>query len=62
MPFILTHGIQDPLLPVAWARRSRDLLQAVGADLQYHEFDMGHQVSEESLAVINTWLEKQLKV
>jgi len=60
-PFILTHGIQDPLLPVAWARRSRDLLQNLGANLQYHEFDMGHQVSEESLAVINTWLEKQLQ-
>ena len=60
-PFILTHGVQDPLLPVGWARRSRDMLQKLGADLEYHEFNMGHQVSEESLAVINTWLEKQLQ-
>ena len=60
-PFILTHGIQDELLPVDWARRSRDTLLKLGVDFEYHEFNMGHQVSEESLAVINTWLEKQLK-
>ena len=59
-PFILTHGIQDPLLPVDWARRSRDILQKLEVDLEYHEFNMGHQVIEESLMVINSWLEKQL--
>jgi phospholipase/carboxylesterase len=61
-PCILTHGIQDPLLPVDWARRSRDILQKLEANLEYHEFNMRHEVSEESLAVINTWLEKQLQV
>ena len=60
-PFILTHGTQDDLLPVDWARRSRDILQRLGVNLEYHEFNMGHQVSEESLVVINMWLEKQLK-
>lgn len=60
-PFILTHGIQDHLLPIDWARRSRDTLQVLGADLEYHEFNMKHQVSEESLAVIDTWLKKHLK-
>ena len=60
-PFLVTHGIQDPLLPVGWARRSRDILQNLETDVEYYEFNMGHQVSEESLAVINTWLEKQIK-
>ncbi len=60
-PFILTHGVQDPMLPVDWARRSRDTLQKLEADIEYHEFNMGHNVSAESLAVINTWLENQLK-
>jgi phospholipase/carboxylesterase len=60
-PFILTHGIQDPMLPVDWARRSRDTLQKLETNLEYHEFNMGHQVSEESLTVINSWLEKQLQ-
>ncbi|MEP7135767.1 MAG: alpha/beta fold hydrolase [Chloroflexota bacterium] len=59
--FILTHGIQDPMLPVDWARRSRDTLQKLETDLEYHEFNMGHQVSQESLTVINTWLEKKIQ-
>jgi phospholipase/carboxylesterase len=60
-PFILTHGIQDALLPIDWARRSRDILQKLEVNLEYHEFNMAHQVTEESLAVINTWLKKQLQ-
>lgn len=59
-PFLLTHGIQDPMLPVDWARRSRDTLQALGADVDYYEFNMGHNVTEESLHVISRWLEEQL--
>ncbi len=60
-PFLLTHGIQDPLLPVHWARRTRDTLQTLGTDLEYHEFNMGHNVSAESVGVIAKWLEKQLE-
>ncbi len=59
-PFILTHGIQDPMLPVDWARRSRDTLQKLETNLEYHEFNMGHNANTESLAVINSWLEKQI--
>ncbi len=59
--FLLTHGIQDPMLPVDWARRSRDTLQKLGANLEYHEFNMGHQISEESLAVVDNWLRHQLQ-
>ncbi len=60
-PFILTHGIQDPMLPVDWARRSRDTLQKLETHLEYHEFNMGHNVTAESLAVINTWMENQIQ-
>jgi phospholipase/carboxylesterase len=60
-PFLLTHGIEDSVLPVDWARRSRDSLQKLDVDLEYHEFNMGHTVSAESLAVTRTWLENQLR-
>lgn len=59
-PFLLTHGVQDTVLPVNWDRASRDRLQALGVDLEYHEFQMGHNVSLESLKVISTWLEKRV--
>ena len=60
-PFIVTHGVQDPLLPIDWARRSRDTLQKLEVNLEYHEFNMAHNVTAESLDVISAWLEKQLK-
>jgi phospholipase/carboxylesterase len=59
-PFLLTHGEQDTLIPVEWGRASRDRLQALGADVEYREFQMGHNVSMESLAVIQKWMEKHL--
>lgn len=59
--FILTHGVQDPMLPVDWARRSRDTLNKLETNLEYHEFNMGHNISAESLTVINAWMEKQIK-
>jgi phospholipase/carboxylesterase len=59
-PFILTHGEQDILIPIEWARASRNRLQKLGVDLTYHEFQMGHQVSVESLAVISEWLQNIL--
>lgn len=59
-PFLLTHGVQDTMIPVEWGRTSRDRLQQLGVDLAYHEFQMGHSVSMESLAVIRMWLQKQL--
>jgi len=60
-PFILTHGEHDTLIPIEWGRASRDLLQKLGVDLAYHEFQMGHSVSMDSLEVISAWLEKQLR-
>lgn len=60
-PFILTHGEHDTLIPIEWGRASRDLLQKLGVDLAYHEFQMGHSVSIDSLEVISAWLEKQLR-
>lgn len=59
-PILLTHGIDDDVLPVDWARRSRDKLQELGANVEYYEFKMGHEVSAQSLEAIAVWLERQL--
>jgi phospholipase/carboxylesterase len=59
--FILTHGEQDTMIPIEWGRASRDRLQTLGVDLTYHEFQMGHSVSMDSLEVISTWLKEQLE-
>lgn len=60
-PFLFAHGKQDSVLPVDWARRSRDTLHKLGADVEYHEFDMGHEITAPSLAVVTNWLARQRK-
>ncbi len=59
-PFIITHGAFDPVIPVEWGRQGRDYLVRVGANVEYHEFPMGHSVSEQSLGAIAAWMPKQL--
>jgi len=59
-PFLITHGLQDPLIPVQWGRDAHTYMQSVGADSVYHEFSMGHNVNEEALGVINHWLQQRL--
>lgn len=60
-PIIMTHGIHDAVLPIDWARLSYEKLQVLGAHVAYHEFNMGHEVTAQSLDVIAAWLENQLK-
>ncbi len=59
-PFILIHGTQDTMIPIEWGRASRDRLQTLGVNLTYHELQMGHTVSLDSLEMISEWLENQL--
>ncbi len=58
-PFIITHGLYDPLIPAQWGQAARDYLQSVGADVEYREFPMEHSVSEESIAAIAKWIKTQ---
>jgi len=60
-PFILTHGENDTLIPIEWARATRDRLQTLGIDLTYREFQIGHNVSMDSLEIISQWLQEQLR-
>ncbi len=58
-PIIITHGLEDPNMPIDWGRKTRDTLVKLGADVTYKEFYMGHSISNESLTTINEWLKKQ---
>ena len=59
-PFLVLHGQRDPLLPVALGREARDWLRLAGADVTYHEYPIGHTVSEQSIAAMNAWLAAQM--
>ena len=59
-PFMVTHGIYDPVLPIAEGRAVRDELQALPVELTYREYPMAHEVSMESLKDVAAWLSQRL--
>ena len=60
-PFFVAHGKHDSIVPVSFAHRSKELLGKAGADLTYREYEMDHQIGEESLNDIIKWIEKYLQ-
>jgi phospholipase/carboxylesterase len=60
LPLLVVHGTADMVLPIANGRASHQLLSSLPVELTYHEYKMGHEVSQESLADVTVWLTAQL--
>lgn len=59
-PVLVIHGVSDPTIPIRYGREARDRWAALPVDLTYQEFPMGHNVSMESLALVQGWLKARL--
>lgn len=60
MRVLIVHGTNDEVIPVNAARRTRRVLEDHGIELEYHEFPMGHQLIEESTAVVAEFISRSL--
>ncbi len=60
MEFFVTHGTQDPVIPVTFARRAVELLETAHVRFEYKEYPMTHQISDESLRDVSAWLTQRL--
>lgn len=58
---LIIHGTLDEMINVNMARRARRVLESHGLDPEYHEFPMGHQVTQESMAVVGEFIRKCLE-
>ena len=56
----MSHGCFDPVIPIAQARASRDLLVPLGLDLLYKEYDMPHAIAQPCLEDLDSWLRARL--
>ncbi len=56
----ITHGRDDPVIDVEFARAAREQLLAAGLAVDYHEFDGGHQVNPMRLPAARRWLDGRL--
>lgn len=61
VPIFLAHGTQDPIIPIARARASRDALVAMGHAVDWHEYAMPHSVCAEEIADLERWLLDRLR-
>ena len=51
----LAHGIHDDKLPIHYARNGKTYLEKLKVKLSYHEYQMGHQITEAVLKDLNQW-------
>ena len=56
----VAHGRGDPVIEVGFARQARDLLEAGGLDVEYHESDAAHHVEPAHVPAAVEWLSRQL--
>jgi phospholipase/carboxylesterase len=56
LPVFIAHGRRDPIMDVAFARRARELLEAAGLPVSYHESDAAHQIDPDHIPAAKEWL------
>jgi phospholipase/carboxylesterase len=61
-PILMCHGQYDPMLPMQMGEYTRDALRALGFKVDWHEYPMQHQVCQEEIELIGTWLDERLSL
>ncbi|HSS03873.1 MAG TPA: phospholipase [Solirubrobacterales bacterium] len=54
----VAHGRADPIMEVGFGRRTRELLEDGGLEVEYHESGLGHQIDPAHLPAAVKWLER----
>ena len=54
LPAFIAHGRNDPVIGVEFAHTARDLLQAGGLDVEYHESDVAHHIASAGTARLSS--------
>ncbi len=59
-PIFMVHGRGDGVIPIGRAEQSRDLLKALGYQVEWHEYMMQHSLCQEEVDHIGAWLKRVL--
>jgi phospholipase/carboxylesterase len=60
VPIFMAHGSADPMIAIARALASRDLLLQQGYAVEWNEYRMQHSVCPQEIAAIANWLGRVL--
>ena len=53
-----SHGINDQVIPVDWARRGIQSLSKYKVNIEFKEYESGHEINNENLRDVIKWLVK----
>jgi phospholipase/carboxylesterase len=59
-PIFMVHGRSDGVIAIARAQQSRELLVALGYQVEWHDYNMQHSLCQEEVDHIGAWLKKVL--
>ncbi|MBX2881908.1 MAG: carboxylesterase [Granulosicoccus sp.] len=59
VPIFMTHGEFDDVINLHYAERSRDLMLKHKLNVQWQQYPMGHNVSQQQIADIAAWMKSQ---
>jgi phospholipase/carboxylesterase len=57
-PILMVHGKQDFVVPIEVARQTRDALNGINAKIEYHEFNMGHEIPQIVLNLVEKFIKQ----
>ena len=60
LPIFVSHGTEDPMIPVARAQESNQRLLALGYEPAYHEYAMQHEIRPEALRDMVSFLDEKV--
>ena len=56
LDFFISHGTEDPVLPIEWARQTVKMLEQMQVSHLYREYRMPHGVNPECFGDIKKWI------
>ena len=55
-PALIMHGKQDEVVPLAAAIKAKAALESLGVGVDYHEFEMGHEIRPQMLNLFQNFV------
>lgn len=56
VPIFIGHGTVDEVVPIMYARRARAQLEEAGFAVEYHEYEMGHQIVMDEITAVKAFI------
>lgn len=62
IPFYITHGSEDPVIPISWAKQSVEYLEKLQISHTFRTYPMPHGISPNAYSDLKTWLVENLRI